>query len=111
MAKDQYGYGVRKEKKVADLLKRKSASVERSPGSKGSADLKVTFSTGTKWNVQVKSSRSSKPATMSAKDRGRLKQSSTKSKATPVIANVTPKGIEYRSARSGRKLTPPPKKK
>lgn len=110
MAKDEYKYGRDKEKKVTQLLRNKGASVKTSPASKGAADLTVTFSTGTKWNVQVKSSRTGKPASPSKRDIGRLKQSSTKRGATPVIANVSPKGIEYRSARSGRKLTPPPRK-
>ena len=111
MAKNEYKYGIKKEKKVADLLRSKSSSVKSSPASRGAADLRVTFSTGTKWNVQVKSSRTAKAATPSPKDIGRLKQSSTKSGATPVIASVTPKGVEYRSARDGRKLTPPPRKR
>lgn len=107
---DQYDYGRTKEQKVAQSLRNRGAKVIFSPGSKGSSDLQVAFPTGTKWNVQVKSTRSGKPAAPSPKDRGRLKQSSTKSSATPVVANVTPKGIEYVSARSGRKLAPPKKK-
>jgi hypothetical protein len=107
---DQYDYGRTKEQKVAQSLRKCRAKVTLSPGSKGSSDLQATFPTGTKWNVQVKSTRSGKPAPPSPKDRGRLKQSSTKSSATPVIANVTTKGIEYASARSGRKLAPPKKK-
>jgi hypothetical protein len=82
-----------------------------SPGSKGSADLKATFPSGTKWNVQAKSTRSSKPEQPSGHDLGRLKQSSTKTRATPVIANVTQSGIEFKSASSGRTLKPPTKKR
>lgn len=111
MANNQYKYGVHKEKKVAKTLRSKKASVKRVPASRGPADLKVTFPTGTKWNVQVKSSRTSKAASPSKRDIGRLKQSSTKSGATPVIAKVTSQGIEYISARTGKKLTPPPRKK
>ena len=111
MAKDEYKYGKEKEGRVAQLLRNKGASVKPSRASKGAADLTVTFPTGTKWNVQVKSSRTSKPASPSRRDIGRLKQSSTKRGATAVIAKVSPKGIEYTSARSGRKLTPPPRKK
>jgi len=110
-AKNQYRYGRKKEQKVAELLRRKGASVKVSKGSKGAADLTAKFSTGTKWNVQVKSSRTGKPASLSAKDTGRLKQSSTKSRATSVIASVTPKKVEYRSAKTGRRLTPPRKGK
>ena len=109
--KDEYGYGRAKEKKVARLLHDKGASVKVSKGIRGAADLKVTFPTGTKWNVQVKSSRKSIPASPSAKDLGRLKQGATKSSATPVVAKVTPKGVRFVSARSERKLTPPPLKR
>jgi len=106
-----YKYGRRKEQKVAQLLRNKGASVKTSGASRGAADLTVTFPTGTKWSVQVKSSRTSKPTSPSGRDISRLKQSSTKRGATPVVATVSPKGIEYISARSGRKLTPPPRKK
>jgi len=109
--KDEYSYGRTKEKKVAQLLRAKGASVKTSKGSRGAADLKVTFSTGKRWNVQVKSSRRGTPASPSAKDLGRLKQGATRSGATPVVAKVTPKGIKYTSARSGRKLTPAPLRK
>lgn len=111
MAKDQYKYGKDKEIKVARSLRGKGASVKVSKGSKGATDLKVKFSTGTKWNIQVKSSRKGTPASPSVKDLGRLKQGATKSGATPVVTKVTPKGIQYISARSGRKLTPPSRKK
>jgi len=107
MSKDQYNYGREKEKKVSNSLKRRGAKVEISPGSRGAADLVAKFPSGTKWNVQVKATRSGDAASPSAKDLGRLKSSSTKSKSTPVVAKVTPKGIEYKSARSGRTLTPP----
>jgi Holliday junction resolvase len=107
----QYKYGREKEQKVARSLRSRGAKVDVSKGSKGAADVKVKFSTGTKWNVQVKSTRSGTAAGPSKKDVGRLKQSASKSRATPVIAKVSPKGIEYTSARSGRKLTPPKKKK
>lgn len=110
MAK-QYKYGREKEEKVAEVLRKRGAEVELSKGSKGAADLKATFKTGTKWNVQVKSSRSTKAASPSAKDAVRLKESATKSDATPVVAKVTAKSIKFESLRSGRKLTPPPRKK
>ena len=112
MAKrDEYSYGREKEKKVTQLLRTKGAKVEISKSSKGAADLRVKFPTGTKWDIQVKSSRRGLPASPSVKDLGRLKQGATKSGATPVVAKVTPKGIHYTSARSGRKLTPPPRKR
>ena len=106
-----YKYGESKEQKVAQLLRSKGASVKSSSASRGAADLAVTFHTGTKWRVQVKSSSRGKPASPSRKDLGRLKQSSTKRGATPVVAKVSPHGIEYTSARSGRKLTPPSRKR
>jgi len=109
--KDEYGYGRAKEKKVAQLLRAKGASVKLSEGSRGAADLKVTFPTGTRWNVQVKSSRKGTPASPSAKELGRLKQGATKSGATSVVAKVTPKSIRFVSAKTERKLTPPPRKR
>ncbi len=111
MMPEQYKYGRDKEQKIARSLRAKGASVRVSKASQGAADLKVTFSTGTRWNVQVKSSRRGTPASPSAKDSGRLKQGATRRGATPVIAKVTPRSTEYRSARSGRKLTPPTRKK
>ncbi len=106
---NQYRYGRDKEKKVARSLRSRGAKVDVSKGSRGPADIKATFATGTKWNVQVKATRSGKPSQPNPQDLGRLKQSSTKSRATPVVANVTPGGIEYKSARSGKTLKPPAK--
>ncbi len=111
MPKNQYEYGRDKEIKVARSLRAKGASVKVSKGSRGGADLRIEFSTGTKWDIQVKSSRRGAPASPSTKDLFRLKLGATKSDATPVIAKVTPKGMQFISARSGRKLTPPPRKK
>ena len=99
-------YGHRQEQKVARQLRGHGAKVEMSPGSRGAADLKANFPSGRSWNVQVKSSRSGKAASPSAKESGRLKISASRSGATPVVAAVTPKGTSYRSARSGRKLNP-----
>ena len=110
MAKD-YEYGRSQEEKVARSLRARGASVEVSPGSKGAADLKVEFPGGTKWRLQVKSARSGEPASPTSKDLGRLKQSATKSRATPVVAKVSRGKITYESARSGRTLIPPKGKK
>lgn len=104
-------YGSKKEDKVAQALRSRGAKVKKSPGSKGAADLKVTFRSGTKWFVQVKSSRTGTPKSPSPRDLGRLKQSATKSRATGVVAKVSPKGIKYSSAKTGRKLAPPPRKR
>ena len=111
MPKSPYEKGRNEEVKLARSLRSKGASVKVSKGSKGAADLKAKFPTGTKWNIQVKSSRKGAPASPSAKDLGRLKQGATKSGATPVVAKVTPKGTGCASARSGRKLSPPSRRK
>ena len=111
MSKNQYQYGREKEQKVARSLRSKGAKVEVSKGSIGAADLIVKFPSGTRWNIQVKATRSGSAASPSSKDIGRLEQVSTKSKSTPVVAKVSPKGIEYKSVRSGRILTPPKSKK
>ena len=104
---NQYKYSREKEQKIARSLRSRGAKVNLSEGSKGAADLEAKFPSGTKWNVQVKSTRSGSPSQPNPKDLGRLKQSSTKSGATPVLANVSRGKIEYTSARSGRKLNPP----
>lgn len=107
---DQYKYGRDKEQKIARSLRVRGASVKVSKGSKGASDLKATFSTGRKWNIQVKSTRKGTPASPSARDLGRLKQSATKSGATPVVAKVSRGRVSFSSARSGRKLTPSTRK-
>jgi len=111
MAKDQYKYGRDMETKIARSLRARGASVKVSKASKGAADLRVEFSTGTKWDIQVKSSRMGTPSSPSKRDMGRLKQGATKRGATSVVAKVTPKDTIFTSAKSGRKLTPPPRKK
>jgi Holliday junction resolvase len=104
-------YGKRKEQEVAKRLRSRGASVKCSPASRGSADLKVKFHTGTKWHVQVKSSRRGEPALPSRRDLGRLKQSSTKSRATAVVAKVSRRDIRFTSARTGQSLTPPSRRR
>ena len=111
MAKSQYEYGRDKELKIARSLRARGASVKVSKGSKGAADLRIEFSTGTKWDIQVKSSRKGTPASPSTKDSSRLKQGATKRGATAVLAKITPEGTVFTSERSGRRLTPPPRKK
>ena len=107
---DQSKYGRDKEQKIARSLRARGASVKVSKGSKGASDLKATFSTGTKWNIQVKATRKGMPASPSTKDAGRLKQSATKSGATPVLAKVSHGRVTYSSMSSGRKLTPSTRK-
>ncbi len=110
MPKSDYEYGREKELKIARSLRARGASVKVSKGSKGAADLKATFSTGKKWNIQVKSTRKGTPASPSRKDVGRLKQSATKSGATPVVAKVSRGKVAYSSARSQKTLKPPQRK-
>lgn len=105
----QTRYGANKEQKVARSLRARGATVKESPDSRGAADLKAKFPSGTKWNVQVKSTRAGQAASPGPKDLGRLKQSATKEGATPVVAKVSPKSIDFESARSGKTLTPPKK--
>lgn len=102
---NQYRYGRSKEQKVAQSLRNKGASVKTSPRSRTGVDLKAKFPTGTKWDVQVKSSRTNRPPTVAPRDLNRLKQIARRDNATPIIANVTPKGIIYKSA-SGKTLKP-----
>jgi len=104
----QIKFGIKKEQKVAQSLRSYGAKVIRSPDSRGAADLKAKFPSGTKWNVQVKATRSGTPASPSSRDLGRLKQSARMDNATAVVAKVSPQKIEYESAK-GRKLTPPRK--
>jgi len=106
----QIKFGIKKEQKVAQALRSRGASVIRSKGSKGASDLKAVFPSGTKWNVQVKATRSGSSSRPSSRDLGRLRQSAKKDSATAVIARVSPKGIDYESA-SGRQLNPPKRKK
>ena len=107
----QYKYGRDKEQKIARSLRARGTSVKVSKGSRGAADLKATFSTGRKWNIQVKATRKGTPASLSPKEAGRLKQSATKSGATPVLAKVTRGRVSYSSLRSGKKLTPSTRKR
>jgi Holliday junction resolvase len=101
---NNYAYGRRKELKVARSLRGKGASVEISPGSKGAAGLKAHFPNGKKLHIQVKATRGLTPAVPSRKDVGRLKQSASRSGATPCIAKVSSKGITYESARTRKEI-------
>jgi hypothetical protein len=113
------------EKKVMAYLGTKSETSRPRPGTKGAVDMKVSFSTGTVWNVQVKASHGDTAAAMYKKEVGIALPPSGRcvaARVTPrdialppsgtlVVAKVTPRGIEYRSAKTGRKLTPPGSKK
>lgn len=106
MAKNQYRFGRSQETRVARSLRGKGATVKLSPGSRGAADVSAKFPSGRTWKIQVKATRGSSPASPARRDLGRLKQSASRSGATPVVAKVTPKSISYKSARSGKKLNP-----
>ena len=108
---DQYNYGREKELKLARSLRAKGASVRVSKGSRGASDLKASFPSGTKWNIQVKATRKGTAASPSVKEIGRLKQSASRSGATPVVAKVSRGKVSYSSARSGRKINLPQRKK
>lgn len=109
--KENYKYSRDKEQKIAKALRNRGASVRTSEGSKSAMDLKVVFSSGTKWNIQVKASRSKIAVSPKSKEIRRLKQETYKLSATPVIAKVTPDGIKYESASTGRILVPPRRRK
>ena len=106
----QYSYGRDKELKIARSLRARGASVKVSKGSRGASDLKATFSSGKKWNVQVKATRKGNAASPSTRDLGRLKQSATMSGATPVVAKVSRGKITYSSARGSQRTLRPPRK-
>lgn len=104
---NHYDYGRNQEEKVARSLRGRGAKVKVSPGSKGATDVDAKFPSGTRWKIQVKATRSGEPASPTPKELGRLKQSATKSRATPVVAKVSRGKIGYESARTGKPLTPP----
>lgn len=91
-----------KESKVARSLRGGGAKVQVPKKGTTGSDLVAKFPSGTVWNVQVKSR-------IAAKDVAHTKPAS--SGKTRVLAKVSAQGIEYESAKSGRKLTPPKSKK
>lgn len=98
--------GARAEDRVARDLKRHGAGVERSPGSRGAADMKAKLGSR-KWHVQVKASGVGAPDWPSSEELRRLKISATLAGATPVVALVDKSGqLSYHSARSRRQLHP-----
>jgi hypothetical protein len=113
------------EKKVMAYLGAKGETLRPRSGAKAVADMRVSFSTGTVWDVQVKACHGDTAAAAYKKEAGIALPPSGRfvaAKITPrditlppsetlVIAKVTPRGIEYRSAKTGRKLTPPGSKR
>lgn len=98
--------GLKAENRVANSLRRTGASVEQSPGSRGSADVIANWKGGKEWITQVKYSGTGKPAGLSAREQKNLVSRADKNNATPVLAQVTSSKIEYSSAKTGRKLKP-----
>ena len=98
--------GIKAEDRVAASLRRAGARVEKSPGSRTSADMTANWDSGKKWLIQVKYSGKRTPASPSSDEQRTLLARANRNNATPVIAKVTPKKIEYESARDGRKLNP-----
>jgi len=116
------GHSSSSEKKVMAYLGAKSQTSSVRPGTKAAADMRVSFSTGTVWNVQVKAchrdtagaaykGNALPPSGRCAAARVTPRDIALPPSGTLVIAKVTPRGIEYRSAKTGRKLTPPGSKK
>lgn len=94
------------EDRVAASLRRTGANVEKSPGSRTSADIVANWDSGKEWLVQVKYSGKRTPASLSPDERRALINRANRNDATSVVAKVTPEKIQYESARDGRKLKP-----
>ena len=92
-SKSNYSVGIRAENKVASQYRNSGWSVKQSPGSRGAADLKCTKPNHKPQFVQVKTVNN--PANtphISNQEVGRLKSTSTKNHATPVVATVSGSG-------------------
>lgn len=98
--------GLKAEDRVANSLRRSGASVEQSPGSRGSADVIANWPGGKEWMTQVKSSIKGNPASLSQREKTNLVSRAERNNTTPVLAQAIPGKIEYFSAKSGRKLKP-----
>lgn len=98
--------GRKAEDRVASSLRRSGASVEVSPGSRGSADMEARWPSGKEWLPQVKYSGTGQPAGLSSEERRNLVSRAKRRGAIPVLAQVTPTKITYTSAKNGRKLKP-----
>lgn len=103
---DNYPKGRAVEKRVAAQLRRtKGASVKLSPGSRGPADLTVTFRNNKKQMIQVKSSRVGKAKSPTQTELSRLKKASSKAKATPVIMLLdADKTVRKYNAKTNKKM-------
>lgn len=99
--KSNYNQGIRAEHKVKKMYESNGYDVIQSPGSRGAADLKCTRGNTTHY-VQVKSSSQSSNPYISNGEIGRLKLTSTKNNATPMIAKIgSDNNINIKYARNG----------
>jgi len=105
MAKSNYRYGRRKENQVAKSLRRKNYEVVVSRASRGASDV-VAEKGAKRWAIQVKASRKRRAPKPSSNELRRLKIQARKTKATPVLAQVTRGRVRYHSARTNRRLKP-----
>jgi Holliday junction resolvase len=105
MGKSQYQYGRRKEKQVANHLRRKGYGVTIQKGSRGASDIRAQKGSK-KWVIQVKATRKKGKTRISPNGRRRLKIQARKKGATPVHADVSRGQIRYKSVRTKRKLRP-----
>jgi hypothetical protein len=97
MSEIQYKY--KKEEKTHKVAE---PSLQRWDNSSEYPDLIAKFPSGTVWDITIKDM-SSKDAIIPIIN----PKARTNSRSTQVIANLTPEGVTYKSARSGRILTPP----
>jgi Holliday junction resolvase len=95
----QKRYGIQKERQVAGFLHRRGAGVALSPGSQGPADLIADWANAVRWHVQVKASRTGRPASLSSRDLGRLRKGATLDGAIPVVAEVVGNRVIFWDAR------------
>jgi len=103
---NQYKYGRGKEQKVLEFFKNLGWNGSLNPGSKGSADIKLSKGSK-KWVGQIKASRKGKPPGLTKKEQIRLKIKATKNRAVPVsIQLVGSEIVNIESVRSGRRLKP-----
>lgn len=96
--------GLKAEQRVVSSLRAAGAKVKISPGSRTKTDIEAKWPSGKHWLTQVKYSSKNKSVGLSSIERRALNSRATRLGATPVYAIVTPKKIEYRSARNNRKL-------
>ncbi len=99
--KSNYNQGIKAENKVKYIYETNGYNVIQSPGSRGAADLKCTRGNITHF-VQVKSSNNTTNPYISNGEIGRLKLTSTKNNATPIIAKIgSDNNINIKYARNG----------